>query len=218
MFLNWLNNKSNHKLWITGTAGAGKPVLASLAIDAVHQNCSNPQESPTLYFFCDNTLQDSQNICVIIGSLIYQLANNDPEALVSLQQLHSARSNSSMFLKGSNLDDLRRNFRDISAHFHDITVIIDGLDECADFREISRELARLPDDDVPTKVFVFSRDESEIRDELEPTFTVESILANNDDIKLYIASQIQCREDFTEFSQEVKDAIRDKLAKGAHGV
>jgi len=58
--------------WVWGMAGAGKTVLASLAITAELQRASGNQDRGVAYFFCDYKTSDTLNIKVIIGSLLFQ--------------------------------------------------------------------------------------------------------------------------------------------------
>jgi len=143
------------------------------------------------------------------------------EALEKLEKLHSERPNASLSLKGDQLDVLHLIFQEIASYFEDVSIIIDGLDECENFKGVSEELTRLSNDALPTRLLFFSRDEVDIRYTLS-SFQSESIAANNDDLKLYIASQIALRTqephaDLPITSQEVKDRIRERLAEGAQG-
>jgi hypothetical protein len=209
------------KLWVYGIAGAGKTVLSSLAIRYANHHIQNRKSAIVIYFFCDNSVPESQDPKVIIGSLIYQLANSKKEALLRLDDLHTKKSISSLSLKGDQLDELHLIFQEIATYFEDVSIIIDGLDECESFKEVSEQLICLAGDNLPTRLLFFSRDEIEIRNTLA-SFQPESIAANNDDIKLYVASQIalhtqQPNGDLPVESQDVKDRIRERLALGAQG-
>lgn len=220
IFKNWIQSGGG-KLWIYGIAGAGKTVLSSLAIRYAHQHIQSRKSAAVIYFFCDNSIPESQDAKVIIGSLIYQLANSNRDALMRLDELHEKRSNPSLSLKSDELDTLHIIFQEIATYFEDVSVIIDGLDECENFKEVSEQLICLAADNLPTRLLFFSRDEIEIRNTLT-SFHPESIAANNDDIKLYVASQIalhtqQTNGDLSVESQDVKDRVRERLALGAQG-
>jgi hypothetical protein len=219
-FTDWIKSDRS-KLWVYGIAGAGKTVLSSLAIRYANHQIQHRRSATVVYFFCDNSIPESQDPKIIIGSLIYQLANSRKDTLIKLEELHSARSNLSLSLAGDQLDDLHVIFQEIATHFDDVSVVIDGLDECERFKEVSVELRRLSDDNLPTRLLFFSRDEIDIRNTLS-SFQAESISANNDDLKLYIASQIALHTqkpngDLPVESQDVKDRIRERLASGAQG-
>jgi len=69
-FTTWIK-ADRSRLWVYGIAGAGKTVLSSLAIQATKSQVQNRKSAAVIYFFCDNSIPESQDAHLIIGSLIY---------------------------------------------------------------------------------------------------------------------------------------------------
>ena len=77
-FQDWLKN-DHAKLWFYGIPGAGKTVLASIAVEEVLR-----QASPSFavaYFYCGYKDPAMQEPAFIIGSLVQQIAKQDEHSL-----------------------------------------------------------------------------------------------------------------------------------------
>ncbi|KAH9205770.1 hypothetical protein DL95DRAFT_231845, partial [Leptodontidium sp. 2 PMI_412] len=127
-FTDWLKTPHS-KLWVNGFAGLGKTVLASMAIEKVQSCLASNKSSAVLFFFCDHSSEDSQDIRVILGSFIYQLAIRGSDTRAKLKELQSSRLSSPKVLKEETFEDLYGAFRQVAQPFEEICIVVDGLDE-----------------------------------------------------------------------------------------
>jgi hypothetical protein len=100
-------------------------------------------------------------------------------------------------------------------------IIIDGLDEIAHRREkVTRDLSSLNSESGRIKTLLASRPEVDLSYELED-FVHVSIAAMSNDLRLYVASEIERRMKERRLhirDPNLKDHIMTRLAEGADGM
>jgi len=220
-FTHW-SESDEGKLWIYGIPGAGKTVLASMAITASRLRASQSSSSAVAYFFCDYKTLESLKINTIIGSLLYQLAAQDKDASEALSEFHSDIVSLHSSVTSVPLADLCKAFTQIASFFKSVSIIVDGLDECDHQAEVTGSLAALSGGDASLRMLFFSRDEPDIRVPLEARyFEASSVAADNDDIRVYVAAQVEERihnKELSVESEDLKIKIQEKLTDGAQGM
>ena len=81
-FSEWLNGQHNKNLWLSGTTGFGKSVVAAYLTREIPQRT----KSQAVYFFCkENPLLN--NVDQIIPTIIYQLASISPPVKSSVKRI-----------------------------------------------------------------------------------------------------------------------------------
>ena len=114
----------------------------------------------------------------------------------------------------------------LASKFQDVSIIVDGLDECgSSTSDVITSLTSLCSNAGSNIRSLFlSRDEYEIRELLSEAFFHVNIAAQSEDLKLYVAAQIDSRERLVGRGQlrirskDLKQHIITKLVDGAQGM
>ncbi|MCJ1388912.1 hypothetical protein MMC18_001763 [Xylographa bjoerkii] len=192
----WIQGR-NTALWIYGIPDAGKTILASLIIRTV-----------SLY---------------VLGSLIMQLALQNESAFQEVRNYYTECRLHGRLSNQTNATALAELLQSISRKFEEVTIVIDGLDECGSVIEdppISRPqfvsiMSTLHDSALGTiRILIMSRSEADIRTGLSD-FPSISIAAKSQDLELYVhakASSLSIRD------KELRAEIIQTLINRADGM
>ncbi|MCJ1380882.1 hypothetical protein MMC17_003991 [Xylographa soralifera] len=217
-YKNWIEDK-NSALWVYAIPGAGKTILASLII----KNLLSSQGVGTAYFYCSYKNVDSQRPTNILGSLITQLALLNQRAFQEVWESYENCSLNGRLPDRPNEATLCKLLKIISKQFDEVTIVIDGLDECGsavESFEIDRPqfvltLSTLHNkNDSNIRLLILSRDEVDIRAGLRD-FPSISIAAKSQDLRLYVhamAKKLNIND------QGLRSEIIDALINGAEGM
>ena len=216
----WLEDP-NAALWVYGIPGAGKTILSTLVVDEV-LNCKRSETVGTAYFYVRHDDTDSHKPRNVIGSLIAQLARQNPSALADVIQLHAQHNDNKSLATAPEENELNEQLIELTRHFTNTYIVMDGLDECgpafdADRKRLIDFVAGLHDNHHRTiRVLVFSRDELDIRHRLtEMNYRVVSIAATSADLRLFTTAWLP---DLEIQSESLKIEIVDTLVNQANGM
>ncbi len=116
----------------------------------------------------------------------------------------------------------------MASSFHDVSIIVDGLDECGESTtKVIESLVSLGSDvSSNTRTLFLSRAEHEIREILQERYNYNhiEIAANSEDLRLYVAAEIKSRmrktgrEQLRIKSPELKKHIMEALVQRADGM
>ncbi|PYH48084.1 uncharacterized protein BP01DRAFT_175950 [Aspergillus saccharolyticus JOP 1030-1] len=125
-FKTWLKRLSN-KLWCTGKIGSGKTVIAASVIEAIRYN---PDNTPTIFFYCENDHGDSLRASSILSSLIRQLCeflhkNRRPWPVLLMQEIRKSFGSKRVI---PDFDDLKYIFQELFDLVPRASYVLDGLD------------------------------------------------------------------------------------------
>ena len=216
-FRSWLSC-SCARLWCYGIPGAGKTVLASLVIEEAFGRSS--PNTAVAFFYCDYkdvTTQDPRNI---LGSLACQFALQDKQSYLKLHASYAKYHPPNRPPIAFDLGELRNLLLEMAANFNDVMIIVDALDECdAQTKLVTRLLSSLSDSNN-IKTFFFSRDEQEIRENLEE-YNQVSIAAKSSDLRLFVKTELDLRirkKRLRIKDISLKDNIMKRLVEDADGM
>ncbi|KAG4433570.1 hypothetical protein IFR05_010939 [Cadophora sp. M221] len=222
-------------LWVHGIPGAGKTTLAALAIVTArvgaYENMSSlkaveiagdVQMEAVAYFFCDYKALPTLDVNTIIASLLLQLGKQCPEAFTKLQSFRAEFERDYGSVTAVPLKLLFATFADVVSLFSTVSVIVDGLDECLEHSSIVQALVPLCGETDTLRMLCFSRDEPDIRRGLMGAgFSEHPVEADNQDIKAYVAAQLEERTKnhlLTVENADLKMKIQERLTCGAKGM
>ena len=175
----------------------------------------------TAYFYIRHDDKDSQIPSNVLGSIISQLARQNPAALDDVVELHTKHLPKG-FLTTIPDDDLIKILFGILNYFEDTFIMIDGLDECRFIfdRERKQLIGVLSDIHRNKKcrihTLIFSRDELDIRKRLIATgFQTVSIAATSADLRLFVNAWLPSLEIQ---SETLKVEVIDRLVDEANGM
>ncbi|KAI9767070.1 MAG: hypothetical protein M1839_004627 [Geoglossum umbratile] len=130
IFQTWLKRDKSF-LWVHGIAGAGKTILASMAIDEVQSYCRLGYHR-LAYFYCDFKDASHQDPSNILGSTIGQLVMQGKEVPESLQDLYEKSSGGKERPSLQSLLDLLAEIVGGPNKPPCTYIVVDALDECTE--------------------------------------------------------------------------------------
>ncbi|KAF4459942.1 ankyrin repeat [Fusarium albosuccineum] len=222
-FQDWYTTPGS-KIWFTGIPGAGKSVLAAAIIEeCLRRNTANPRTS-LAYFFCTYRDESTHAATSILSSLCVQLAQQDEDAFQKLKEYHDQLTSNRHSSQEPSTEGLIKVLHSMCTVYSRVYLVVDGLDECGDQVATSvRKLVALATSQVSEVISLalLSRDEIIIREILEDRFQNIEIAAHTEDIRLYVASELEQRITRRELrlrDLDLKDQILDRLVDGAKGM
>ncbi|KAK1834051.1 hypothetical protein QBC39DRAFT_30471 [Podospora conica] len=190
-FQHWVT-QPNSKLWLSGIPGAGKTVLAGSVVSEVLALGSSV--TGIAFFFCEYKRSETQKPINVVQTMASQLARQNNKAYELLEEYYRELHPSQGIPNAPSLWAMREVLRQMIACFNTVYMVIDGLDECDEFaREVAIMLAETVQDEENLSLAILSRDELVIRESLEGSFVHLDIEAQRDDVRLYVASELELR-------------------------
>ncbi|KAF9767346.1 hypothetical protein IL306_000105 [Fusarium sp. DS 682] len=222
-FQDWYTTAGS-RIWFTGIPGAGKSVLAAAIIEECLRRNTGSSGTGLAYFFCTYRDESTHDVVSIFSSLCAQLALQNERSFRKLEEYyHELRSDRS-FRREPSAEGLTKVLQSMCTMYSKVYLIIDGLDECGDQIATSvRKLATLTASSVSQVISLalLSRDEILIREILDDQFHNVEIAAHTEDIRLYVASELEQRITTRELrlrDLSLKDQIMNRLVDGAKGM
>ncbi|KAH0523957.1 hypothetical protein TsFJ059_008888 [Trichoderma semiorbis] len=195
IFRSWLqdgNKAREPSLWVRGNPGSGKSVLAASTIQELKGLGSS---NPVCYFFFNST-QDiipntSSTAYRALLSQILQYRINDDQMRETLEFAMYFQSPGQKTASKKEIDDLM----EICLHSDDnIYLVLDGLDECEDSKELVEKLRRLTDQ-ATTRLALFCRPTLTWLSKKISSLQIISIdLSNKNDIQHYLRQSLKDME------------------------
>ena len=216
-FQTWLETK-NSRLWIYGIPGAGKTILASITIEETIRR-SNP-ENGVAYFFCDYKNSETSIPINILGSIVHQLGRQSEGAFQKIEEFYTRYGSSDISSTSYNPEDICNLIIDVTRFFDNVMLVVDGLDECDNYTGDVVELLVKLSASKSIKCLFLSREFENIKTLLGGWPSV-SIAARNQDLRLYVLSEIELRTKRGQleiYDQTLKDQIVRRLTEEADGM
>ncbi|KAI6754067.1 hypothetical protein HG530_013243 [Fusarium avenaceum] len=222
-FGHWYSTPGS-RIWCSGIPGAGKSVLAAAIVQECLQRNADDVSMAVAYFFCTYRSELSQQPSSILSSLCMQLAMQNENAFETLQQYHDELYSSPHFSTEPTTDKLIEILGRLCDCFRQVHIVVDGLDECGGQAgsgvKCLAKLALSTGGKLISLALV-SRNEFEIRQEVEDDFAHIEIEAQTADIQLYVASELSERIASKKLrlrDPSLKDLIMARLVDGAKGM
>ncbi|KAL7276073.1 hypothetical protein RUND412_000957 [Rhizina undulata] len=190
-FIEWEKSASSI-FWLHGIAGAGKTVLASTVIDMFTKRM--PTNLGLAYFYCKYGEKERQEPESILSTAVKQLSLLSPKGFLPEPVI-------SLYRKQKNdgverrlwLDESTELILQLSKAFGQTVIIVDALDECdketrCQFLDALKELQS---SSKSLKIFITSRNDDDIRIELENESDIYIQLSDNSsDIELFVDTEV----------------------------
>ncbi|KAF2787420.1 ankyrin, partial [Melanomma pulvis-pyrius CBS 109.77] len=206
----WLS-KAKATLFCPGIPGAGKTMVAAIAIDHL-MNLAQKSAYGVAYVYCNYKSQADQDTTSILTAILKQLVQGRPLALGPVERLHQKHAS-----RGTrpSLDDAFSALQDVVAQYPYVFIVVDALDECQ--RETRRQLlskllALQKEADV--RLIATSRFVLDVEDALRPAIRLE-VKASDEDIKKFVVGQI-CR--LPKCVQRLQDEVQKSVVEAVDGM
>ncbi|KAI9782990.1 MAG: hypothetical protein M1816_001650 [Peltula sp. TS41687] len=214
-FRGWIQG-SKQTLFCPGIPGAGKTMMAALAID----HLSGTVQSDTTamaYIYCNYKAQAEQTTSRLLAAILKQLVQIRPsiaEPVTRLYNHHAGRG------RRPSLDEIIGALQSILANYSTVYVIIDALDECpVEDGTRSQLLTKLRDLQRKTdlRLMVTSRFIPTIEMEFRSMIRLE-VRARDADVKRFVAGQMDRLPKCIQRDDKLQDFVQDKIAEAADGM
>ncbi|KAI9668491.1 MAG: hypothetical protein M1829_005369 [Trizodia sp. TS-e1964] len=132
----WLYS-SSELLWVSGTPGQGKTMIAIYLAEKLEQMAQNSANTLFLQYFCDNKDEKRNTAVAILRSLLFQLLQLQPKLFDHI--LPSFRVQGESLFTSLSFETLWRIFQSMicDTRLGKVYCILDGLDE---YEEVSLEM------------------------------------------------------------------------------
>ncbi|KAH8696897.1 ankyrin repeat domain-containing protein [Phaeosphaeriaceae sp. PMI808] len=201
-------------LFYPGIPGAGKTIVAAIAIDHLLDSAQNSAYG-VAYIYCNYKSQADQDTASILAAILKQLGQGRPSALGPVERLHHKHAS-----RGTrpSLDDAFSALRDVVAQYPYVFIVVDALDECQ--RETRRQLlskllALQKEADI--RLTATSRFVPDVEDALRPAIRLE-VKASNEDVKQFMVGQICRLPRCVQRNKALQDLVQERVVEAVDGM
>ncbi|KAL7964407.1 hypothetical protein HDV63DRAFT_415383 [Trichoderma sp. SZMC 28014] len=198
LYRGWKSSDSSSGLWIQGSPGQGKTMLAKFILDTLEESVSSSEiPSAVIYFFFYDQDESYRTAGAAMRSLIKQVLHLIPDAFQIITQTFDIESSD---ISDNSLRDILKDLLQTS-QLSTIYCVIDGLDECQNdgSRKMLldlivsnlRQSSTRRNSSIPTlKTLLTSRPTVDIHGELYHLPSIQ-LKANHEDLEIFIKSKVQ---------------------------
>jgi len=214
-FRRWLQG-SNKTLFCPGIPGAGKTMMAAIAIDYLCRT-TMCDDIGVAYLFCNYKAQADQSAPSLLAALLKQLVQNRPDIAASIIHIYDRHLKQK---SRPTLDEILRVLQTVCSNHTTVYIIVDALDECAD-RDGGR--GRLIDKlcelqaRTDTRLLFTSRFIPEISQRFQSNLILE-VRASEEDVRRYVAGQMSRLPNRIQRDNKLKQTIQNKIVEAVDGM
>jgi hypothetical protein len=210
-FKEWLQG-SEKTLFCPGIPGAGKTMMAAIAID--HLSRLAQKDVGLAYLFCNYKTQLDQNLPSLLIALLKQLVRSRPDiaAPVTLLYDHHSKQQSR-----PSRDELFTALSTVCSNYTTVYIVVDALDECMDQDGVQTKLVkRLRELQTMTEVRLLftSRFIPDIIEEFRSDPILE-VRASKVDVTRFITGQWSR---LPKYDEQLKRTIQDRIVDTVEGM
>jgi Cdc6-like AAA superfamily ATPase len=209
----WLN-EPKATLFCPGIPGAGKTMVAAIAIDHLLNTVQHSKHG-VAYVYCNYKAQEEQDLSSALAAILKQLVSGRPSAIEHIERLHQKHAD-----RGTkpSVDEIASALRNVLAHYPYSCVVIDALDECQTATR-HQLMAKLRDlqagNDV--RLMVTARFIPDIEDAFKAALRLE-VQASREDVKRFIAGQTYRLPACIQRSTALQDMVQEKILEAVEGM
>ncbi|RYP65432.1 hypothetical protein DL770_009008 [Monosporascus sp. CRB-9-2] len=197
-FAGWIHG-SEQTLFCPGIPGAGKTMVAAIAIDYL----LGTMQSNTIgvaYIYCNYKAQADQTAASLLAAILKQLAQARPDVAEPVAGLYNHHANR---MTRPSLEEIISALQSVLTNYSSVYVVVDALDECA-YKDGTRSqlLAEL-----------HGLQQNEFRS--MPTLEVR---ASGTDVKRFVLGQIYRLPKCVQRDEELQGFAQDKIVEAVDGM
>jgi hypothetical protein len=214
-FKRWLCG-SDQTLFCPGIPGAGKTMMAAIAIDHLCRT-TRSEGIGVAYLFCSYKAQVDQSAASLFAALLKQLVQNRFELASPVTQIHELHSK-----RGTkpSLSNILQVLQSVLSAFTTIFLVVNALDECSD-RDGGRGqlFDNLHDQQTrkDVRLLFTSRSIPEITQKFHSNSTLE-VRASKEDVVSFIIGQIPRLPRCIRRDDDLKFAVQNNIVEAANGM
>jgi hypothetical protein len=210
-FKSWLQGLDK-KLFCPGIPGAGKTMIAAIAIDYLSR--TTQVDVGLAYLFCNYKSQLDQSVYSLLSALLKQLVQSRPDIAAPVARLYGHH------LKQKRRPSLAEIFTALLAvcsNYARVYIVVDALDECIDQDHTQNELVEKLDE-LQTRTNAQLLFTSRFIPGIIEKFRLNPVLevrARGEDVTRFIAGQWSR---LPKYDEQLKHTIQDRIVKATDGM
>ncbi|KAG8670707.1 hypothetical protein FPOAC1_003942 [Fusarium poae] len=210
-FQKWIKTK-DRMFFCPGLPGAGKTVLAAIAIHHLQNLFGNDSNIGIAYHYCDFGHRYNETDNLILSSILKQLAQCSgslPDAMSTLYSKHKDKGTR------PSLREIASALKTVACLHYRIFIVIDGLDECLVWRDVMAQLRGLQG----ANILATSRAIPDIAN--DPVLKGSSILevhARGTDVRKYLNRNMSKLSRFVMRDQQLQEDICNAILGASGGM
>ncbi|PNP50730.1 hypothetical protein THARTR1_08351 [Trichoderma harzianum] len=215
-FQDWITG-INDTLFCHGIPGAGKTILASLAINHLSSKFRGNSAIGVAYVYFNYNRQEDQDFQKLLASLLKQLAGGChplPDSTKELYNEHLKKRTR------ASLEELKTDFKGVVAKYSKVFIILDALDECQ-FFELNLLLSGLVElqKEHRLQLLATSRPIPEIMDLFNHSNVAKlQIRAETSDVNAYIEAHMDKLSRVTRRNPVLREEIKADISEAVDGM
>ncbi|KKP01775.1 hypothetical protein THAR02_06114 [Trichoderma harzianum] len=215
-FEDWITG-SNNTLFCYGIPGAGKTILASLAISHVSSKFRGDPDIGIIYVYFNYNRQEDQDFQKLVASLLKQLAGSLHHLPESTKQLYNEHSKKRT---RASLEELKTDLKCVLKEYTNVFIILDALDECQ-FFELNLLLSELLElqKELAINLLATSRPIPEIMGLFNDSNVAKlQIRAETSDVTTYIEAHMDRLSRVTRRNPVLREDIKANISEAVDGI
>ncbi|KAM0217015.1 hypothetical protein ACHAQD_007504 [Fusarium lateritium] len=215
-YRNWVENW-DQTLYCPGIPGAGKTILSSIVINDLKTQFSIDSTVGIAYIYCNFRNQQSQNIRMLVASVLKQLCHRLPDIPDIIQAMYSKHETAKT---KPPTEDLRAAMKIVMKVFSRLYLVVDALDEWqnteGDRYSMLNELLSLKAE-TNLNLFATSRLMGDTK-KCFSGFPSIDVSASQEDIALYVEGHQNLLPGFVSQTPGLLEEIKETLSEGSQGM
>jgi hypothetical protein len=198
-------------LFCPGLPGAGKTILASIAIQHLTNHFKSDRDTGIAYHYCDFQ-QEGETFDLILSDIVRKLAECSGSLPDDIRALYNKYKD-----KGNRPEptDIPIMLKTVASMYSRCFIVIDGLDECPAGSDVVAHLRSLPG----ANILVTCRDYPDIVSELESKGGVRlEVRAMDDDVRRYLDRNMRSLDRVIKHDQQLRKNISDAILAASGGM
>ena len=218
----WFLDSSQFKRWLQGLdktlfccgiPGAGKTMMAAIAIDHLCRTTLS-DDIGVAYLFCSYKAQAYQTVTSLFAALLKQLVQNRSDIAAPVTQMyenHSKRKSRPF------LDEILQVLRSICRTYTTLYIVVDALDECEDRYATRSQLLDLLQGLQAGKNIQLMLTSRFIPEQFQSAPRLE-VRANEQDVRRFVAGQIPRLPKCIQHDDRLKQTVYNKITEAVDGM
>ncbi|KAL9085606.1 MAG: hypothetical protein Q9165_007506 [Trypethelium subeluteriae] len=213
-FTSWMDGSSK-TLFCPGIPGAGKTMMAAVAIDHVSRTMS-PDDAGLAYIFCSYKAQFEQSTRNLFAALVKQLAQPRPDLIGPVEDMQKKCRRGGK----TSYDEIYKALQNICSAHRIVYLIVDALDEYNDKdgtrSELINKLLQLQAS-THVQVLFTSRDLPVITEKFKTSLVLE-VRASEEDVRRFVKGRLPLLPKCIQNDKELQDKIGKVVLRAADGM
>ncbi|KAE8444754.1 hypothetical protein EG329_014314 [Mollisiaceae sp. DMI_Dod_QoI] len=221
----WQDASASVILWLRGNTGTGKTFLTSKVIDTIQGVLETKRNQEGFaFFYCNRNEAERRDPLSVLRAFVRQLSTiaHDRQHSSIQKSLKQFVIDARLKAAQPTITDCKKLLLDFINTYPRTTLVLDALDECEgrnglDLIEVFNEL--LAKASNPLKIFISSRPDPDIKENLDDRINIEiNAKDNHDDITTFVNSQISKHPKWHKMDSQLQTQITTTLQERSNGM